>query len=91
LGKLVKIKGTTLGNPPKIQPNRNMHVCAVRTSPKTCMHGLFLIKGGISGQIVKKNNYKGYKVRQPTKISSESERARAHVACFSVRRYVFQI
>ena len=29
----------------KTQPNQSVHV---RTSPKTCEHGLFLIKGGIS-------------------------------------------
>jgi hypothetical protein len=46
-----------------------------------------LSKGGISGEIDKNKSYKGYRVRQPPKNATQSERARAqkrvHVACFS--------
>jgi hypothetical protein len=31
-----------------------------------------LIKGGVSGQIDENKSYKGYKVRQPTKIQPEN-------------------
>jgi hypothetical protein len=57
-------KGTKLANQKKIS---EIGACTRAHEPENMRHGLFLIKGGISGQIDKNKSYKGYKVRQPTK------------------------